>query len=386
MDMPFEPQWPEAGEILLTPGPLTTAASTRASMLRDWGSRSLEFAQVTQQICKGLERLAGAGEAHVCVPLQGSGTFAIEATLRTLLGPEHCLLVLANGVYGRRMAEICERAGRRVMVATSSELEPVDPAQVLSFKQQHPELTHVAVVHVETTSGVRNPIEAVAKVAKVAGLGLIVDAMSSFGALPIDVQELSCEALISSANKALEGVPGVAFAIVDKEKLVSRVGRVDSLVLDLAAQWTYMKRTGEWRFTPPTHVLAALAHALELLEAEGGVAARRRRYEANLEVLWRGMSALGFRPLLDRQDQSPVIATFHLPPSLGTAFDAFVGRLQERGIVLYRGALTQAPSFRMGCIGAIEPTQLAIVIREIGAVLDVLELHPAGAAAARPGE
>jgi 2-aminoethylphosphonate-pyruvate transaminase len=281
---------------LLTPGPLTTSLTVKQAMLRDWGSRDRDFIALNARIRARLVELAGAKDSHVAVPLQGSGTFAVEAMLVTLVPRCGKLLVLVNGAYGRRMARIADRHGRAVVIQETSEDRPNDPAALDQVLAADPAIGHVAAVHCETTSGILNPIEAIAAVCRRHRRALMIDAMSTFGALPLDAREVPFDALAASANKCLEGVPGVCFAVVRKPALEAAAGNARSLSLDLHDQWASMERNGQWRFTPPTHVLAALDQALAEHVAEGGIAGRGARYRENCRRLVAACGRRASRP------------------------------------------------------------------------------------------
>jgi 2-aminoethylphosphonate-pyruvate transaminase len=355
--------------ILLTPGPLTTAEETRRAMLRDWGSRDSEFIALTAEVRQRLLAVANAAGTHVAVPLQGSGTFIVEAAIGTLVGPSDKLLVLINGAYGERIAAIARRIGRAVETSMWEETVPVDPAQVAETLKADPAITHVAVIHCETTTGLLNPLAEIAAVVAAAGRQLLVDAMSSFGALPIDLATLPAAAVMASSNKGLEGTPGLGFALIDKNVLAAAKGNSPSISLDLFEQWRGFEANGQWRFTPPVQVLAALAEALRLLEAEGGPPARLARYQANCDILVDGMARLGFPLLLDRALQAPIIATFR-HPDRPFEFERFYQALAARGFVIYPGKLSKAESFRIGCIGAVVPADFR---RLLVAVEDIME-------------
>lgn len=354
---------------LLTPGPLTTSATVKAAMLHDRGSRDRAFLELDREIRRRLVALVGGEGTHVCVPIQGSGTFAVEAMLGTLVPRDGRLLILVNGAYGRRMATIARYHGRSVETLEWPEDRPVDPARLEARLAAEPRPTHVAVVHCETTSGVLNPLEAVAEIAARHGAALLVDAMSSFGALPIDARRIRFDGLAASANKCLEGVPGVGFVLVREAALEASAGNAPALSLDLFDQHDAWRRTGQWRFTPPTHVLAALHRALLEHEAEGGVAGRGRRYAENARILIEGMRALGFVPLLDAEVQAPIIVTFAMPADPRFRFETFYELLRERGYVIYPGKLTVAPSFRMGCIGRLGPEVVRGAVAAVGEAL-----------------
>ncbi len=370
-----------ADPILLTPGPLTTSLATRQAMLRDFGSRDQIFIDLTRELCTRLLGLANGRDSHVAVPLQGSGTFIVEATIATLVGPADKLLVLVNGAYGERMAAIGRYSRRPVEILSWAEDQPVDPAAVDRALAADPAVTHVALVHCETTTGLLNPLAATAEAVARHGRLLLLDAMSSFGALPIDLRRIPVAAVMASSNKCLEGVPGLGFALVEQTALAGSRGNCPSLSLDLHDQWRGFEANGQWRFTPPVQVVAALVSALRQLEAEGGPAARLSRYQENFDTLWAGMAGLGFRLFLDEAVQAPIIATFHAPAEDWFQFETLYQGLAERGFLIYPGKLAKAESFRIGCIGAIEPADFRRLLEAVREVVDAMRRVPAGAAA-----
>jgi 2-aminoethylphosphonate-pyruvate transaminase len=322
-------------------------------MLRDWGSRDDAFIAMTLELRQRLLGVAGGNGRHVAVPLQGSGTFIVEAALGTLIGPEDKLLVLINGAYGERILTICRRLGRRVEALRWPENQPVETAKVEQVLHDAPDISHVAVVHCETTTGLVNPLEAIATVVAHHGKSFLVDAMSSFGALEIDLDRTPITALMASSNKCLEGVPGLGFAIIEEKTLLSAKGTNPSLCFDLYEQWRGFENNGQWRFTPPVQVVAALVTALRRLASDGGPTARRRRYQENFDILVHGMLGLGFRLFLAPEVQAPIIATFFQPKESWFDFPKFYQALAARGFLIYPGKLSQADTFRIGCIGAI---------------------------------
>jgi 2-aminoethylphosphonate-pyruvate transaminase len=358
--------------ILLTPGPLTTSPETKAAMLRDWGSRDDDFIALNAGVRERLVDIAGGTGTHVCVPVQGSGTFAIEATIGTLVPREGKLLVLVNGTYGRRMVRMCEIMGRAFAAIETPEETPNEPAALDSALAADGAITHVAAVHCETTSGLLNPIEEIATITARRGRGLIIDSMSAFGALAIDARSTPFEAIVASANKCLEGVPGMGFAVIRADALAAAEGNAPSLSLDLHDQWRAMEGNGQWRFTPPTHVIAAFAHALEEHAAEGGVAGRGGRYRRNCKVLVDGMRALGFETLLPDELQAPIIVTFHTPADANYDFKTFYDHLHQRGYAIYPGKLTEADSFRIGCIGKIDEADIRGALAAIEETLEAM--------------
>ncbi len=364
--------------LLFTPGPLTTQLETRRAMLNDWGSREPAFIAMTAELRRRLLEVAGGRSSHVAIPLQGSGTFIVEAAIGTLVRPSDALLVLANGAYGERMIEIAKRLGRRVEALRWPENQAADPGRVERALADNPAITHVALVHCETTSGLINPLAEVAAVVAQQRRAFIVDAMSSFGALPLDLRATPITALLASSNKCLEGVPGIAFALIEKNAIELAKGVAPSLSLDLYDQWRGFESNGQWRFTPPVQVVAALLEALRDLEAEGGPAARLQRYRKNFRTLTEGMRRLGFRVFLDEGIQAPIIVTFVTPEDPRFCFDDLYAGLAARGFIIYPGKLTQAQSFRIGCIGALHAEDFD---RLVAAVADVMaDLGPAAAA------
>lgn len=365
---------------LLTPGPLTTADATREAMLRDWGSRDSAFIALNRGVRERLVRLAGGEGTHVCVPLQGSGTFAVEAMLGTFVPRDGKLLIVINGAYGQRMARMCRYMGRDFAISETPEDTPPDPAVIDAVLAADPAITHVAIVHCETTSGILNPLTAVAEIVAKRRRRLLIDSMSGFGALPVDARQIEFDALAASANKCLEGVPGVAFVIARREALDACAGNAPTLSFDLLDQLQSMEKTAQWRFTPPTHVIAALAAAIDAHEAEGGVAGRGARYQRNCQILVEGMRALGFETLLPDALQAPIIVTFHMPADPRFRFETFYDGLRERGFVIYPGKLTVADSFRIGCIGQLGDAEMRGVLEAAKAVLTEMGVAQCGRA------
>ncbi len=339
--------------ILLTPGPLTTSAETKAAMLSDWGSWDSAFNALTASVCRDLLVILNAQREHVCVPLQGSGTFAVEAALGTLVPKSGKVLVPDNGSYCKRIVRILGYLGREAVVLSHGEQEPADPAQVDAALAADPSITHVAQVHCETGTGILNPLPQIAATVAKHGRGLIVDAMSSYGAIPIDAESIRFDALIAASGKCLEGVPGMGFVIARRTTLERCAGNSASLAMDLLDQWQYMQKTGQWRFTPPTHVIAALRAAIDQYQRQGGLPARLARYTENCAALVSGMRALGLKTFLPDTLQAPIIVTFHSPPDPAYTFSELYRRVRDRGFILYPGKLTAVDTFRVGCIGAI---------------------------------
>jgi len=355
--------------ILLTPGPLTTSRDTKSAMLSDWGSWDGAFNELTASVCRDLVAIVNAQSDHVCVPLQGSGTFSVEAALGTLVPKNGKVLVPDNGSYCKRIVRMLGYLGRAAVVLPHGEQDPADPARIDAALAADPAITHVAQVHCETGTGILNPLPEIAAVVARHGRGLIVDAMSSYGAIPIDARTLRFDALIAASGKCIEGVPGMGFVIARRTTLERSGGNSGSLAMDLLDQWQYMQKTGQWRFTPPTHVLAALRAAINQYHAQGGPPARLARYTENCAALVSGMRALGFKTFLPDALQAPIIVTFHSPPDPAYDFTEFYRRVRDRGFILYPGKLTTVDTFRVGCIGAISAGTLR---QAVAAVADAL--------------
>lgn len=353
-------------KILFTPGPLTTSRTVKQAMLRDLGSRDFEFIELVKDIRR---RLVALGEcrdgSYEAVLMQGSGTFSIEAVLSSAVAPDGKVLVIVNGAYGKRMVQILRTLKVDHAILECSEDETPDLGSVKQALQNDPAISFVAIVHCETTTGIINPIREVGKLAHDAGATYFVDAMSSFGAVPIDLAGCGIDYLVSSANKCIEGVPGFGFVIARREALLATEGFARSLSLDLLAQWRGLEGNGQFRFTPPTHALLAFHQALLELEGEGGVAGRAARYRANYETLLAGMREMGFDEYLAPERQGYIITSFRYPPHPNFTFDEFYTRLNDKGYVIYPGKVSNADCFRIGNIGRIFAHDVRDLLRAI---------------------
>ena len=350
---------------LLTPGPLSTTDSVKEEMLFDRCTWDDEYKQITQKIRRQLLAIAEASPAeYTAILLQGSGSYGVEAVLSTALGPQDVCLIVTNGAYGARMVAMAGRLGISHSVYSTPCHQTPDPQEVRAILLENPGITHLAMVHCETTTGILNPLAQIAAVAKEQGKTLIVDAMSSFGGIEIPMEQLGIDFLVSSANKCIQGVPGFCFVLANRYKLRGCEGHAHSLCLDLYDQWREMDRDGKWRFTSPTHAVAAFSRALDELAGEGGVPARNVRYRENNLLLREGLAELGFSAYVDTRLQSPLITTF-LFPAVDFDFADFYRYVKERGFVLYPGKLTEVDSFRIGNIGDIHAKDIHALIRII---------------------
>ena len=349
---------PTGDPYLLTPGPLTTSPTVKQAMLHDYGSRDQTFIDTNARMLERLVSIVNGDGTHVSVPLQGSGTFSVEAMIGCFVPADGKLLILINGAYGHRIAKICDYYRREYLIQECAEDQPVSLDELDAKLDGDSDITHVVVVYCETTSGILNPLKAVSEVVARHGRSLLIDAMSAFGAMPLDAREITFDAVVASSNKCLEGAPGMGFCIAGKTAIEKTKGNSPSLSLDLYDQWQAMNKNRQWRFTPPTHVLLAFDQALNEFDEEGGVAGRGGRYRDNCDLLVSGMRELGFKTLLPDELQAPIIITFHMPKNSEFDFNAFYDGLKDQGYVIYPGKLTVADSFRMGCIGRLDQTQM----------------------------
>ena len=358
--------------LLLTPGPLTTTKATKVAMLRDWGSRDKAFIELTAMVRRRLVDLINGRNSYTCIPLAGTGTSAIEAMMSTFIHPNSHSLLLINGAYGRRIGKILSLANKSFIAVELDESVPFETNAVVHLLDSNSSIDNIILVHCETTTGLLNPLPEISAIAKKRKKKLFVDAMSSFGAISIDTSEIEVDAIAASSNKCLEGVPGLAFVLAKEILLNKCAGISNSLTLDLHDQWQGLEGNGQWRFTPPTQVVAALNTALDLLDNEGGIDQRFERYTENCQILVSGMRKLGFHTYLNDQDQAPIIVTFHMPKDTNFVFQEFYDFLSKKGFLIYPAKLTKHPSFRIGCIGNVMRKDFEHLLRTIENALNSL--------------
>ncbi len=370
MDSPAIP--PARDKLLFTPGPLTTSLTVKEAMLRDAGSWHYDFNALVTRVRERLVTLAGLSpeQGWECVLLQGSGTFGVEAVFQTTVPPDGKVAVFANGAYGERMVLMLQHARIAHEVLRTPEDTPGDPVPLDALLARDQAITHVAAVHCETTTGILNDIEALGRVVKKHGRVYVVDAMSSFGALPIDFAACGIDYLISSANKCIEGVPGFSFVFCKRAALMACEGFARNLSMNLLDQFRGFEKNGQFRYTPPTHAILAFDQALRELDLEGGVAARGARYRRNHETLLAGMKRLGFRSYLPPAVQSPIITSFLYPPDPRFDFPEFYRRVADKGFILYPGKISQAATFRIGNIGRLFEADMRCVVSAIGETIE----------------
>lgn len=363
----FKQKW------LFTPGPLTTSKKTKEAMLVDVGSRDNDFIKENQLVCNNIIRIIGV-KNYICVPIQGSGTFGIESALSSILTNKSKILILSNGEYGRRIIRICKKISKKFIVLSSKEDEiySIDKCEKLIKKDK--QITHVAIVHCETSTGMLNPLVNIGNLCKKYKKKLFVDAMSTFGGIKIDFKKNNIDVLVSSANKCLEGVPGFSFIIIKKKSLINCSGNANSLSFDIYDQWKHFVKNGQWRFTPPTHSILALSYSLLLLKKEGGVSKRYNRYKKNYETLLKGMEKIGFTSFINKKYHSPIIVSFNYPKNKKFNFEKFYKKLSSLGYVIYSGTMTKKKTFRIGCIGDINSDIIKALLKNIKKTLTTMKI------------
>jgi 2-aminoethylphosphonate-pyruvate transaminase len=359
---------------LLTPGPLTTSLSTKEAMLHDWGSRDQKFIDLNHSIRESLVKLVDGGGKFQCVPMQGSGTFAVESMISSLTPKDAKILILINGAYGHRMKKMCSYLHRNCLDYEVAEHQIHDLNEIENIIDSNKDLTHVFAVYCETTSGILNPIQEIADLVERKNLSLFIDAMSAFGALPLSSKNTKFDAVAASSNKCLEGVPGVGFILVKNNVIENAKGNCHSLSLDLYDQWQAMEKNKQWRFTPPTHVLAAFFQAIKEHEKEGGVKGRHQRYSNNCKIICDGMGEIGFDQLLPYELQAPIIITFKQPQNANFDFQQFYDALSEKNFLIYPGKLTVADTFRIGCIGNLDQKDMYNTLKAVREVVQELNI------------
>ncbi len=381
MTIPFRgPAGQETTPYLLTPGPLTTTPAVKEAMLRDWGSWDADLRAVVASIRADLLEIADASQGFECVLLQGSGSYGVEAALGSFAPKNKKTLMLTNGAYGERAIKAMSYMNRDFISYETDELEAPSAEEVAALLKANPDVGAVFLVQCETTSGIVNPVEDIAAVAQKAGCIVILDAMSSFGAMDLSMKRMGIDVLISSANKCIEGVPGFTYILARRDMLEASQGVSHSLSLDLYEQWAYMQKSGQFRYTPPTHILVAFAQALEQHKAEGGAPGRLARYKKTAKAMRDGMRRIGLSPLLGDNETGPIIQTFATPRDPNFDFTRFYEGLKQRGFIIYPGKLTKKPSFRVGNMGALDHEVMAMLVDATEATLkamNVKDLTPA---------
>lgn len=365
-------------KLLFTPGPLTTSATVKAASGRDLGSRDTGFIQVVREIRQMLLDLGGlqGNEDYTAILMQGSGTFGVESVISSVIPQENGkLLVIVNGAYGRRIAAMAETLHIPTIELSYPENSVPDLTEIEETLRLNEAITHVAVIHCETTTGLLNPIEAIGKLVAQYNHVYFVDAMSSFGAVPINMVDSQIHFLVSSANKCIEGLPGFSFVIAHKETFLRTKGYARSMSLDLLAQWQGLEKNGQFRFTPPVQAILAFHQALVEIKAEGGVEGRGKRYAENNKIIIEGMKKLGLKPYLDIDTQSYIITTFLYPEHPHFNFETFYNSLSDKGFVIYPGKLTQADCFRIGNIGRMNASHMRGLLDAVAATFAEMEIE-----------
>jgi 2-aminoethylphosphonate-pyruvate transaminase len=362
-------------KLLFTPGPLTTLSSVKEAAFYDLGSRDRDFIDIIRAVRTRLLNLAHASDEFDSIIIQGSGTYGIESVISSSIPGNGMLLNIINGAYGHRISKIARIHGIPLTELECDENQLPDPGEIESALRDNPGITHISVVHCETTTGILNPLTEIAEIAGRFNKALIVDAMSSFGAYEIDVAKLKISYLISSSNKCIEGIPGFSFVIASRMELEKCRENSRTLSLDLYDQWCGLNGNGQFRFTPPVQVILAFNQALDELEAEGGIRARGIRYRDNNELLVKGMSRIGFRLYLPEQLRSYIITSFLYPEHKSFSFNNFYERLSEKGFVIYPGKLSTMDCFRIGNIGQLHQIDMHMLLDAIQEVLFEMKIN-----------
>ncbi|EGR28457.1 hypothetical protein IMG5_174960 [Ichthyophthirius multifiliis] len=343
--------------LLFTPGPLLTSNNVKLSMNYDYGSRDPRFMQIIKDIRNDILKICEVQKGeYECILLQGSGTYAVEAVLgQSIPKGKHKLLIVQNGAYGIRMEKISLYYGLNYTTLNYSDCDVVKPKDVAQKLQENPDITHVSIIHSETTSGLINPIEEIGKVIKNFNKNIvyIVDSMSSFAAYRINPKEIGIDYLVASSNKNLQGIPGFAFVIANNKHFQNTKDNARSMVLDLYQQWQGLEDNGQFRFTPPTHVLKATKVAIDEYFEQGGQPKRFQKYDSNQKLLTKRMTEMGFKLYIEPKYQGCIITTFLNPKDPNFKFNEFYQFLADKNMVIYPGKLTKADSFRIGSIGEI---------------------------------
>jgi 2-aminoethylphosphonate-pyruvate transaminase len=362
-------------KLLFTPGPLTTAKKVKEAGLLDLGSRDSVFISVVEQIRQRLLILAGTeAPEYEAVIIQGSGTYGIESVISSAIPADGMLLNIINGAYGRRISEMARIYSIPLIELSFNENQLPDLSQIEATLDKYPQITHVAVIHGETTTGLLNPIAEIGAIAEHHKKVLIVDAMSTFGAYEINIRNLNISFLISSSNKCIEGIPGFSYVLAKRPELERCKGQARTLSLDLYKQWTGLNNNGQFRFTPPVQSLLSFNEALNELENEGGISARANRYAKNNCILIAGMEKLGFKPFLPEDIRGYIITSFLYPDHPAFTFELFYSKINEKGFVIYPGKLSQVDCFRIGNIGQLFETDIRMLVDAVEEVLYELKI------------
>lgn len=343
--------------LLLIPGPVATRPEVKAAMMQDLAPWDHDFRVIHATLRDHVLKIAGVGrDTHAALPLQGCGHFGMEAILRSLVPPEGRLLVPLTGAYAARLARLAREVGRTVIELAIPQTEALDPRTLEAALAADPAITHVGLIHSETSTGVIHDPRRLGAVARAAGCRTIVDAVSAFGALPLPLADMpEAVAALFTSNKCLEGMPGLSITVARNDALEhARPG--GSWCFDLTDIFRHIRGHGEgsFRFTPPAQVVAALRVALELHGAEGGSTARLARYQANAASLATGMRRIGLEPWLPRSAQGPIVMNIHSPADPAWSLQGFVDGLKRHGFVISNFYDTPTPTFRVGCIGQVD--------------------------------
>jgi len=357
--------------ILLNPGPATTTDTVKNSLLvPDICPREKEFGELMKRVMKKLVDVIHGGPEYTSVIFTGSGTAAIEACITSVVPHDKKIFIINNGAYGKRMVQIAKINKIDCIHYEEAVNKEINLNSIESFlKQNKREISHLAIVHHETTTGMLNPVNEICKISNSFGIECIVDAMSSYAGIPINIKEMNADFLISSSNKCIQGMAGLSFVI-------SRVSSLDklnnipprSLYLDLLGQFQSLKKTNQMRFTPAVQIFYALEQALNEYFEETAIR-RYERYKNSYDVLIRGLKDLGFKLYLPDHLHSKLLTTIYEPTNSAYSFNEMHDYLYEKGYTIYPGKCNNENTFRIANIGQIDQTDIIGFIEKLEAYL-----------------
>jgi len=374
--------------ILFTAGPLSTSRTVREAQLDDYGSRDKAFVNAIKEMREGVLEVAEAPSAEwSTIPMQGSGTMGIEAVINSITknplnatGAKEKFLVIRNGAYSSRMASIIAKRGTPLVTFDTEEGQEIDLIKLQELMKADPSITQVGMVHCETSTGMFNPIHGIAALTRkhLPKATIFVDAMSSFGGVEFRTPDV-CDVLVTSANKCIQGVPGFSIVVAKKSLLEQSRGNSPSFTLDIVSQFDGLEKSGQFSQTPPVQAIVAFHQALKEHKAEGGVAARSKRYQANNDYIADQMTSLGFKLFLDRTKPSfgHIITAYHAPSKANSPnwdFMKFYDELKEGGFVIYPGKASAADTFRIGALGDIHLPDCKALMEEVKTVLKRMDV------------
>lgn len=357
--------------ILLNPGPATTTDRVKQALIvPDICPREQEFGDLTKEVREKIVRVVNGTETHTAVMIGGSGTAGVEACLSSVIGKNDKVLVIDNGAYGKR-GETIIKAYNIPHETLKLEWDVLPTAECVEAKINETEgLTHLFFIHHETTTGMLNPLDELIALCEKYNLISIVDAMSSYASIPIDLQKTKVDFLVSSSNKGIQGFAGLSFVVSNLKRLeATREIPPNNLYLNLWGNHTCLEKTNQFQFTPPVQVIYALNEALDEFFEET-MEGRYKRYCDCYDVMLQGMKDLGFKCLLPEEQHSKMLTTFYDPDVAEYDFDKMHDFLYERDITIYPGKVASLDTFRIANIGDLIPEDMKLYLKELANYLD----------------